>query len=189
MQHLKQTLYSKHAPLGLVPCLMALVGTDTRANPLRLGSQPIQSNSRLTHILEDVAQVLGYRPMRGTRISNQWAEAERDGWLLDHTYMTLFGKESDNSCVGIEGRIEATVLTFKNAETAERYVAKIKEVHSRNIGFKVIRENDYGYLLKEGNGSYAAVISGGDVLLLEDRSRLQTETIKAIADAVSRKTH
>jgi len=50
----------------------------------------------------------------------------------------------------------------------------------------VIRENPEGYLVEEGNGLYAAVISGGDVLLLEDRSRLQEQTIEAIADAAPR---
>jgi len=168
---------------------MALVWTGTIANPLRSSSQPIQSASRLAHIVEDVAQGLGYRSMRGTLIHDPWAEGEKEGWLVDHTNMTLFGKGSDNSCVSIADRIGATILAFKNAETAERHLVKIKEAHSGNIGFKVIREDHYGYLVKEGNGWYAAVIAGGDVLLLEDRTRMQAETIKAIADAVSRKTH
>jgi hypothetical protein len=179
----------KHVLLGHLLCLIAFVWTGTIANPLGLNSQPSPSVSRLTHIVEDVAQGLGYRSWRGVQIHDQWMEAERQGWLIDHAYLTLFGKDSDDSCLGINGRIGATILSFKDRETAERQLAKIKEGHAGNIGFRVTRENPEGYLLEEGNGLYAAVISGGDVLLLEDRSRMQAKTIKAIADAVVAKTH
>ena len=182
MPHFKEVLLVK------VLCLIAFVWTGTIASPLDLNSQQRQSASRLIHLFEDVAQGLGYRSMRGIRIPDQWAEGERQGWLVDHAYLTLFGKDSDNSCLGITGRIGATILTFKDRETAERQVAKIKEYHSGNIGFKVIRDDMEGYLLDEGNGLYSAVISGGDVLLLEDRSRLQAQMVKAIADAVAAKT-
>ena len=124
--------------------------------------------------------------LRNSSIPDQWAEGEKEGWLVDHAYLTLFGKDSDNSCLAVNGRIGATILNFKDPETAERQLAKIKENHAGNIGFKVIRENPEGYLVEEGNGMFAAVISRGDVLLLEDRSRLQEQTIKAIADAVAR---
>src|SRR6266480_5218524 len=176
MPHLKEDL------LAIMLCLTAFVWTGTIAKPLGLNSQQTQSASRLIHIVEDVAQGLGYRSMRGIRIPDQWSEGERQGWLVDHAYLTLFGKDSDNSCLGIDGRIGATILTFKDRETAERQLVKIREYHSGNIGFKVIREDPQGYLVEEANGCYAAVISGGDVLLLEDRSRLQAQTINAIAD-------
>lgn len=35
------------------------------------------------------------------------------------------------------------------------------------------------FLIQEGNGLYAAVIMGADVLLLEDRSRMQRKPIEA----------
>lgn len=174
----------KEAVLVNVLCLIA-VWTTTIARPFGLNSQETQSASRLVHIVEDLGQGLGYRVVRGIRIPDQWAEGERQGWLVDHAYLTLFGKDSDNSSIGISGRIGATILTFKDRETAERVLANLKESHSKNIGFKVIRDDMKGYLVDEGNGLYAAVISGGDVLLLEDRSRLQMQTMKAIVDAVA----
>jgi hypothetical protein len=181
--------HSERIPWWRVLCLIALFGTGISGNPLYPGAKPTQSASRLTHIVEDVAQGFGYRSMRGTRIPDQWVEGETQGWLVDHSYLTLFGKDSDNSCVGINGRIGVTVLTFKSAEIAELQLTKIKDDHSGNMGFKVLREDREGYLVEEINGLYAAVIAGGDVLLLEDRSRLQMQTIKAIADGVARKTH
>jgi len=178
--------HSKQVLLGQVLCLIAFVWTGTIANPLGLNSEPTQSASRLTQIVEDVAQGFGYRSMRGVRIPDQWAEGEKEGWLVDHAYLTLFGRDSDNSCLARNGRIEATILNFKDPETAERQLAKIKENHAGNIGFKVIREDPQGYLVEEANGCYAAVISGRCVLLLEDRSRLQEQPIEAIADAAPR---
>jgi hypothetical protein len=177
----------KHVVLGHLLCLITFVWTGTIANPLGLNSQPPQSVSGLTHIVEDVAQGLGYRSMRGIRIPDQWAEGERQGWLVDHAYLTLFGKDSDDSCLRINGRIGATILSFKDRETIERQLAKTKENHAGNIGYRVIREDHDGYLVEEVNGLYAAVIAEGDLLLLEDRSRLQKQTIIAIADAVARK--
>jgi hypothetical protein len=179
--------HSKQVLVGL--CLIAFMRTGTIANSLGLSSQATQSSSRLTHIVEDVAQGFGYRSIRGIHIPDQWAEEERQGWLVDHAYLTLFGKDSDDSCLGVNGRIGATILTFKDQETAQRQLAKIREYHSGNMGFKVIREDAEGYLVEEVNGLYTAVISGSDVLLLEDRSQVQAQTIKALTDAVAAKTH
>src|ERR1700730_8483968 len=177
----------KHVLLGNLACLIAFVWTGTIAKPLGLSSQAPQSVSRLTQIVEEVAQGLGYRSMSGIRTPDQWAEGERQGWLVDHAYLTLFDKDSDDSCLGIKGRIGATILSFKDRETIERQIAKLKENHAGNMGYRVIREDHEGYLVEEVNGFYAAVIAEGDVLLLEDRSRLQKQTIIAIADAVARK--
>ena len=183
MQHFKQAFW------GYMFCLIVFGGTGAIANPpSRLDTQPEQGVSRLTYILEDVAEELGYRSMRGIRIPDQWAEGEKQGWLVDHAFTTLFGKDSDNSCLSMNGRIEATILSFKDREMAERQLATIKQNHAKNIGFKVIREDHEGYLVEEGNGLYAAVISKADVLLLEDRSRMQGQTIEAMANAVVRKT-
>jgi len=182
MQHAHRVLFR------YVFYLNVLVWTGAIANPSPLISQLIQSTARITHNVEDVAQDLGYRSMRGTRISDEWAEAEKQGWLVDHAYLTLFGPDSDNSHLGINGRVEVTILAFKDEEISKRELAKIEAAHAGNIGFKVIREGRDGYLIEEGNGLYAAVIDGADLLLLEDRSRLQRRTIAAIADAVAKKT-
>jgi hypothetical protein len=183
MQHLKPVKVLQ------VLFLITLLWTGTIGNPVHQSPQPKPDASRLSHIVEDVAQALGYRSMRGTPITDQWAEGEKQGWLVDSAHITLFEKDSDDSCVGIDGRIGVTILAFKDAKMAERHIAMIKQKHSRNIGFEVIQEGRRGYLIKEVNGSYAVLLAGGDVLILEDRSRRQTKMIKAIADEVARKTH
>ena len=182
MQHAQRLLF------GYVFYLNVLVWTGAITNPSPSIAQPIQSTARLAHKVEDVAQDLGYRSMRGTRIPDEWVDAEKQGWLVDHAFLTLFGPDSDNSHLGINGRIGVTILAFKNEEISKREFAKIRAAHAGNIGFKVIRESREGYLIEEVNGLYAAVIDGADLLLLEDRSRLQQRTIAAIADAVAKKT-
>jgi len=176
----------KHILVGLL--LIAFMVTSTIANSSGLNSQATQSSSRLANIVYDVAERFGYRALRGIQVPDQWTEEESQGWLVDHAHLTLFGKDSDNSCLGINGRIGITILTFKDQETALRQLAKMREYHSGNMGFKVIREDAQGYFVKEVNGLYAAVISGSDVLLLEDRSRMQAEPIKAIIEAAAAKT-
>ncbi len=170
----------------LVVCLLSFAGGDV----ITSATQPSQTRdlpqdvSRLAHVVEDVARGLGYRSMRGVQIPDQWADSERRKGLVDHTYMTLFGKESDDSCLDIRGRIGVTILLFKDAETARWRLAQTKDDHVGNIGVKVIKSDDRGYLLEEVNGSYAGMIKGALVVLLEDRSSAQGPIIKTIEESV-----
>jgi hypothetical protein len=180
--------YTNRRLFPYVVALLIFVWQGTICNPSILITQPNQRISRITHSVKDVAKQLGYRLMPGSRVPDEWAEAERQGRLVDHAYLTLFGPDSDNSHLGIDGRIGVTILAFKSKEISAREVARIKGAHTRNIGFKLIREGRGGYLIEDVNGLYASLIDGAVVLLLEDRSRLQRKTIDAIADAVAKKS-
>jgi hypothetical protein len=144
--------------------------------------------SHLAHVVEDAAHGVGYRSMHGAQIPDPWADGEKQKWLIDHTYITLFGKESDDSCLSIKGRIGVTILLFKDAETARQHLTLIKDGHLGNIGANVTKSDDWGYLLEEVNGSYAGIIAGAQVVLLEDRSRAQGPVIKTIAERVLTET-
>jgi hypothetical protein len=108
MPHFKEVL------LAMVLCLIAFVWTGTIASPLGLNSQQPQSASRLIHIVEDVAQGLGYRSMRGTRIPDQWSEGERQGWALGgrdtekrmHRFVGFIGGSRPRTADGLDERSE-----------------------------------------------------------------------------------
>jgi hypothetical protein len=183
MRHIKWTVFSFVVYLSLFVWTEALVISSPSI------AQLTQRVSRITDAVRDVSEGLGYRATAGNLIPDKWAEARRQGELVDYAYLTLFGPDSDNSHLGINGRIGVTVLAFNNEEMAERQLAKIKVMHSGNIGFMLIREDREGYLIEEGNGLYATVIVGADLLLLEDRSRMQRKAIDTIAQAIAKKPH
>lgn len=164
------------------------VWTEVLAISPRLIAQLTQRVSHITNSVRDVAEGLGYRSIAVNRIPDKWAEASKQGEVVDYAYLTLFGPDSDNSHLGINGRIGVTILAFRNEAIAEREIAKLKALHSGNIGFKSIREGREGYLIEEVNGLYAALIDGADVLLVEDRSRMQRKTIDAITESIAKKS-
>lgn len=88
----------------------------------------------------------------------------------------------------MNGRITVTVLAFANAALAENELAKLKAHHGGNVGFKLIREGGDDLLIEEVNGLYAAVIVGADLVLIEDRSRMQRKQIDAITESIVKKT-
>jgi hypothetical protein len=83
-------------------------------------------------------------------------------------------------------RIGVTILLFKDTETARWRLTQTKDDHVGNIGVKVIKSDDRGYLLEEVNGSYAGIITGARVVLFEDRSREHGPIIQTIAEIVLR---
>jgi hypothetical protein len=183
MRYTKWTIF----PFGVYLSLFVLTQALAISSPVVV--QITQRVSRITDCVRDASEGLGYRSMTGNQIPDKWAEARKQGELVDYAYLTLFGPDSDNSHLGINGRIGVTVLAFKDEEIARGELAKMKALHGGNIGFKLIREGREGYLIEEGNGLYATVIVGADLLLLEDRSRMQRKAIDAIAEAIARKTH
>jgi len=168
--------------------LSLFVWTEALAISSPLIAQLTQRVSHITNSVRDAAEGLGYRSVASNSIPDKWAEARQQGELIDYAYLTLFGPDSDNSHLGMNGRISVTVLAFKSEEIAKRELAKLKAQHCDNIGFKLIREGNEGLLIEEGNGLYAAVIIGADVLLLEDRSRMQRKPIEAITESIVKKT-
>ena len=183
MRHTKWTIFPYVVYLSL------FVWTEAFAISSPLIAQLTQRVSHIANSVRDAAEGLGYRSIAGNRIPDKWAEARQQGKLVDYAYLTLFGPDSDNSHLGIDSRISVTVLAFKNEEIANRELAKLKAQHGDNIGFKLIREGSEGLLIEEGNGLYAAVIIGADVLLLEDRSRMQRKPIEAITESIVKRTH
>ena len=182
MRHTKCTIFP------YVVYLTLFVWTEAFAISSPLIVQLTQRVSHITNSVRNAAEGLGYRSIAGNRIPDKWAKARQQGELVDYAYLTLFGPDSDNSHLSVNGRISATVLAFKNEEIAKRELAKLKAQHSDNIGFKLIREGPEGLIIEEGNGLYAAVIMGADILLLEDRSRMQRKPIEAITESIVKRT-
>ncbi len=181
----------QHNKLTIFPCVVYLslfVWTEAFAISSPLMAQLTPRVSHITNSVRDAAEGLGYRSLAGNRIPDEWAEARQQGELADYAYLTLFGPDSDNSHLGIKGRINVTALAFKSEEIARRELAKLKAQHGDNMGFKLIREGNEGFVIEEVNGLYAAVITGADVLLLEDRSRMQRKQIEAIKDSIIKRT-
>lgn len=177
----------QHNKLTIFPCVVYLslfVWTEAFAISSPLMAQLRPRVSHITNSVRDAAEGLGYRSLAGNRTPDEWAEARRQGELADYAYLTLFGPDSDNSHLGITGRINVTVLAFKSEQIAKRELAKLKAEHGDNIGFKLIREDNEGFVIEELNGLYTAAITGADVLLLEDRSRMQRKQIEAINDSI-----
>ena len=182
MRHTKWIIFPYVLFLSLV------VWTETLASSLSLLAQLTQRVSNITNKVRDAAEGLGYRSVANNRIPDEWAQTRHQSELVDYAYLTLFGPDSDNSHLGINGRVSVTVLAFKNEEIAKRELAKLKALHGDNIGYKLIREGSDGFLIEEVNGLYAAVIMGADVLLLEDRSRMQRKPIEAIAESIIKRS-
>lgn len=182
MRHTNWTIFAYVVYLSL------FAWTDAFAISSPVIAQLTQRVSHITNSVRDAAEGLGYRSVAGNRIPDKWAEAKQQGELVDCAYLTLFGPDSDNSHLGMNGRISVTVLAFKDEEIAKRELAKLKAQHGNNIGFKLIREDSDGLLIEEVNGLYAAVIMGADVLLLEDRSRMQRKAIDAITESIVKGT-
>ena len=178
----------KHIDSLLVVCLLSIAFGDTIAKASQSGqsSERAQPASRLAHMVEEAARRLGYRSMRGVRVPDQWAEGDNRDLVVDHLYTTLFGKDSDDSCLGTKGRIGVTILVFNDAETARQHLTQTKTYHLGNLGVKMIKSDDQGYLLEEVNGFYAATIAGAKLVLLEDHSRAQRRIIKTLAATVLR---
>ncbi len=141
---------------------------------------------RVVEIIEQSANNLGYKAVRGYRPSDEWEAEEKKDLLESHAYYTLYGKDSDDSCTSSKGRIGVTILIFKDGEIARRHVAQMKEYHSGNIGIKIIKSDENGYYLEEVNGFYAAVIKGSKVVFFEDRSRAQREIVESLSEALAR---
>ncbi len=106
--------------------------------------------------------------------------------LENHAYYTLFGKDSDDSCLSTNGRIGVTILIFKDAAFARRQVDEMKKYHSGNMGVKITKSGETGYFLEEVNGFYAAVMQDTKVIFFEDRSRAQADVIKSLGESVAK---
>lgn len=139
---------------------------------------------QIAKVVEKASKPFGYELIRSYHPSDEW-EAEGKKHLVDsHAYYTLFGKDSDGSCLSMKGRISVTVLQFKDAEIARRHIAQRKEYHEGNMGFEFSRSNEDGFLLEDVNGFNAAVIRGSRVILFEDRTGKQRNVIKSVADTL-----
>jgi hypothetical protein len=133
--------YSKQPTRLLAVLLLLYAGGGLMANATQLRPDPDQPQdvSLLSYVIEDGAQGLGYRLVRGVQIPDPWADGEKQKWLIDHRYITLFGKDSDDSCLDMRERIGVTILLFKDTETARWRLTQTKDDHVGNIGVKVIK--------------------------------------------------
>lgn len=142
--------------------------------------------SQVAKTIEKASKPFGYELIRGYPTADEWEADEWKNLLDSHAYYTLFGKDSDDSCLSITGRIGVTVLLFKEAEIARRQIAQRKEHHQGNMAVKIIRSSEDGFLLEDFNGFYAAVVRGPKVILFEDRSGAQREVIKSVVDILAK---
>jgi hypothetical protein len=104
MRHTKWTVFPYVVYLSL------FVWTASFAISSPLIAQLTQRVSHITNSVRDTAEALGYRFIAGNSIPDKWAEARQQGELVDYAYLTLFGPDSDNSHLGMNGRISVTVL-------------------------------------------------------------------------------
>ena len=142
--------------------------------------------SQIAKVIEKASKPFGYELIRGYYPSDEWEADEKKNLIDSHAYYTLFGKDSDGSCLSETGRIGVTILQFKDAQVARRHIAQRKEYHEGNMGFEFTRSNEDGFLVADVNGFYAAVIRGSQVILLEDRTGKQRKVINSVADALAR---
>jgi len=133
-------------------CLFVFAGSSLG----QIGENSVSELLRVAKVLEKSADTLGYETVRGYRPSDEWEAEEKKNLLENHAYYTLFGKDSDDSCLSTNGRISVTILVFKDAEFARRQVDEMKKYHSGNMGVKVTKSDETGYFLEEVNGFYAA---------------------------------
>ncbi len=169
----------------IVGCLWLLLSAGNVVG--RQSNEAISGEvSQIAKVIEKASKPFGYELIRGYRPSDEWEAEGRKNLLDSHAYYTLFGKDSDDSCLSMTGRIGVTVLLFKDADIARRHIAQRKEHHQGNMFFEFTRSNEDGFLLEEFNGFYAAVISGSKVILFEDRSGEQREVIKSVADTLAK---
>lgn len=172
-----------------VVCLSLFLCIKPSAISLPSIPQLTERVSHLTNKVRDAAEELHYRSMAANQTPDKWVDEKQQGELVDYAYLTLFGADSDNSSLSINGRIGVTVLAFRNEEISKRKLLELKAQHRANIGFKVITERSDGFLIEEVNGLYGAINMGADVLLLEDRSRMQRQTIETLAESVAKNVH
>ena len=136
--------------------------------------------ARLVMIIETTTKPLGYRSQRGYKVPDEWEIGGRKNLITEHAYYTLFGEDSDNSCLNMKGRLSITFLSFNDAEIAQRQVEQMKATHLGNMGAKVIQADGNGYFLWEVNGWYAAVKISKKVVLLEDGTHKQDKIIEEL---------
>ncbi len=141
---------------------------------------------RVAKVLEKSATVLGYKTVRGYRPTDEWEAEEKKVLIENHAYYTLFGEDSDGSCLSTNGRIGVTILIFKDTELARRQVDEMKKHHLGNMGVKVTKSDETGYFLEEVNGFYAAVIQDTRAIFFEDRSRAQIDVVKSLIESVAK---
>lgn len=62
----------------------------------------------------------------------------------------------------------------------------MKKYHLGNIGGQVTKSDESGYLLREINGFYGAVIQDTKVVFFEDRSRVQAAIVKSLSESITK---
>lgn len=168
----------------MVSCLCLVICTGDVVG--KMNQETSSEVSHIAKIIEKASEPFGYELIRGYLTSDEWEVEERKMLVDSHAYYTLFGKDSDDSCLSTTGRIGVTVLVFKDAEIARNHIAQRKEHHLGNMLVKIIKSNEDGFLLEDFNGFYAAVIRGSKVILFEDRSGAQREVIGSVADTLAK---
>ncbi len=136
--------------------------------------------TRLVGIVETTTGAFGYRSMRGYQVPDEWEVADKKALISGHAYFTLFGKNSDNSCLNMTGRISITILNFKTQELARRHIEQTKTFHLGNLGGAINQADVNGYLIWEVNGWYAAIKIGETVVLIEDGTMEQKKIVEAM---------
>ena len=169
----------------IVACLWLLISSGNIADGQ--SNEAISAEVRqIAKALEKASKPFGYELTRSYHLSDEWEAEGRKNLLASHAYYTLFGKDSDGSCLNMTGRIGVTVLQFKDGEMARRHISERKEYHQGNMFFELTRANEDGFLGEEANGFYGAVIRGSKVILFEDRTGVQRKFIKSVSDTLVR---
>ena len=147
---------------------------------------------RIGGILAGIADESDYRAVKWSVVErDEWDEDEPRRLLAGHSYYSLFSRDPKSLLdlgpmhQGVSSKsIQSTVLVFKNAESAARQVARLKEKNLNNIGAVLKRSDSRGFYIHTAGRSYCAVRRGASVVLLDTQD--QEETMKAIADKLAK---
>ena len=137
-------------------------------------------------VLEKSADALGYEAVQSYHVPDKWEAEKKKRLIENHAYYTLIAKNSVQSCLIPDGRINVTILQFKNSEFARRQVDERKKYHSGNMLVKITTSNENGYFVEDVNGFYAAFVQDTKVIFFEDRSRAQSNTLMLLIDFLSK---
>ena len=166
-------------------CLLSFVGSLFG----QTNETAVSDIKSVVKILEKSADALSYEAVQSYRPKDEWEAKEKKSLIENHVYYTLIAKNSVQSCLIPDGRIEVTILKFKNAEFARRHIDERKKYHSGNFGVKVTTSNEDGYFLEDFNGFYAAIIQDTQVIFFEDRSRAQADIVKLLVEFLAKEVY
>jgi hypothetical protein len=171
------------------------------------GSKPVephrQINTGVNHevsevvasiaaVVEVIGNDLDYKFMRGYVTGDEWSEEERSKLLIDRAYYSLLIIDKENPQrhsrmhANFKGYISAVVLLFHNADLAASEVARLKAEYMDNSGVELIKSDVNGFQIKGDRRSYAVVVHGAKVVLLQEAENLRIKNLMTMAERLEK---